>query len=492
MSYFLYHHYFNFFIFQTTAFHNGNSSMGSHSAIYLIPLFAFCDLLGGLSLKTMFLFTITTSLICLLLFYGWLLKNWGKKCAFWGTLFFGYSAVFQEFARSGSYLSYSILLTMIWILFFYKCAQMANPSLYGVFGFLTGLTWYGYGVMRGLFLAALAQIFLSKKRKFSTSLLFLTGMMLVIIPSIIILYKNLSINHSLYHGAFHSLFIDKENILDWNKGNLQSIVIEFFRNLEIFVRRMLGGDQIIEPLVKDKFHAHFLSSLLVVPMLIGIGFAFKFKKDLKNKLLLLTSFIIYTLPLLSSSIGYDDARRSLLYVLPTYCFIGIGMDIILKWLSNINKNSVKYFVSVLLIGAFAFIIFTEMKFVFQRIMVPGRDPGLLAFSQQIKDSNISGVLYYMEDNSVYFPVKESDVLKLALMTNGQLPVEIEDFPTDTGLAHLPKNFYFVKSPLIPDSIFKGWCAYHGLKIIPLIESPVKDRPEGSSSLPPFRLYEGIL
>jgi len=483
-NYSLYHHSFKDFLLQTSAFHPGGSDAGWRTVFYLLPLFLFCDLLGGLSLKTICFFTVTSSLFMLFLFYRWMLKQWGKEAAFLGTLFFGLSAVFQEIARSGSYISYSIFMAMAWALLLFECAKNGKPVLYGMLGLFTGFIYYGHALLRSSPLIVLIQVLLQPGRKMLSIALFLMGMTIIVAPGVLVLLLHLKD----YHDSLHVLFVNKENIFDWTKGNLNSFSGELFRNLTIFIKRMLGGQQHLEPVMGYVPHAGLFHPLLVLALIIGFVKTLRSCRQPSYQSLLILSSVIYVTPLLTSSMGYNDVRRALLYVIPSYCFIGLGMKEILEWMRRLPEVATKRILIFLMTGLMGWVIISEMIFVHRHILTSGRDPGLLAFADKIKGINTCGTIYYLEKQSLYILTPESDILTIALMQNGKSCYEVRGiFSPDTKLVLSDRNNFLVKNPFITDKQFNSWCDYQKFICKPIFESPLNYQLD--KTLSPFRLYD---
>lgn len=472
-NYDLYLHSYKDFLLNTLMFHTGGGSAGWKTAFYLLPLFTFTKLFGGLSLYNIYLFTITTSIISLLLFYYWIRKFWGREVAFFSAFFLGYSAVFQEIARSGSYISFSVIFAVIWIIFLYRCSKNKSTLSYFLLGVLTGITWYGYGTLRCLTLVACAYILLSSPEKRAKKfMLFLMGMLIIIAPGIILKLK--TVNLQEYKEPFHRLFFDRENIRSLK---------ELGQNIGYFLNRFLGGRQIMEPLITNNCHAHFLNRLLVIPLVAGIVRALKSRRDRKYLLLIVLSLAVYLTPLLiTSSAGYRQARRSLLYVIPTYLFIGLGMDGIFIFVKSLSHIIFKRILQLLIFSVIIFIIISEFLFVNTHIIRGNRDLGILKFAKAINTLGIEGEVYYFEldvplegkmrDVSTYRFTRESDILRVALMNSrGNFPrlVKINGL---TEINPSLKSFYLVKSPLIAEEEFAALCNKNALSFTLLIDSSV--------------------
>ena len=493
-NYILYHHSFKDFLYHAGSFFRGSAVSGWNTIVYLLPLYIFCDIFGGLSLKTICLFTVTTSLISLALFYFWMRRAWGRQAALWGTLLLGSSAVFQEIARSGHYMAYSFLLVAIWLLYCFRNKETGNAWYFSILGFLTGLLWYGYGLIRGLALVAFVRVWRSKKTpKWISLVLFLSGMLAIIIPGVIIMREQ----HYNYHGPWRFSFIDEENILDNGKWNLHYILNILCINFIIFVHRMLGGMQRIDHWLRSQSHAHFLNPYFVVPMLIGMRRTFRSWKLPSNQLLLWLSLIIFVSPVLSSTGGYAEARRSLFYIIPIYCFIGLGCKEIFDWVKRRNAAALKWLITFLLMCIVLVALNSEMRFIQSNIIFSKRDMGILAFADKIKKAGMHGNLYYLQRdrdndfNATYRWIVESDVMRVALMENGQSNLEVLGLTLkDLNLALHFKDFYVAKSPDISQKAFNDWAFRNKLEYDLILESALRNnfRNQLSGTAEPFKLY----
>ena len=485
-DFFLHSH--NKFLLNTLQFPKGGGADGFVSAFYLLPLFIFSKLFGGLSLTVMYLFTVTSSIILLVLFYYWIRKFWDKETAFFAAFFLGYSAIFQEIARSGTYISFSLLFAIIWIIYLYKISEKMTVTSYFPLGVLTGIGFYGYGLLRGLFLVACLYIILSKDgRNGKKFLLFLTGMMIVIIPGVAL--KISMTGFARYKDNPILFFFDKEYIR--TSG-------DFVRNIGLFWDRMLGGRQVIEPLLYNNSHAPFLDRLLVLPFLIGIAHALKKRHERRFLLLLVISLVIYLTPLLfTSSLGYREARRSLMYVIPTYIFIGFGMSAIFNFVGSLSGRIYKYLLRLVIFGGIAFIMFNNFLYFNKYIISSRRDIGILNLADQINNSKISGGVYYFERvrrvqtvlvGSLYMWELESEVLRLSMMGGMNGSLKIWDIGSFEQIKPGSKNFYLIKSPYIPEPRFETLCKQYHLSSKLLMISPITERTHHRSPDNSFRLY----
>ena len=392
-NYALYHNSFKDFLLKTSSFHSGCTGAQWFSAVYLLPLFVFCDLFGGLSLKLICFFTVVSSLIFLCLFYWWGRRIFGKQAAFFAVFFLGVSSFFQEIARSGSFTVYSLFITMVCIMscFLYKRDNSLGYCFF--LGILNGLLWYGYSTSRPLSLVFIVFVFLwsNGRYKWKAIGLFLAGMAILIVPgSILLLEQN---RHS--PQSVHLLFIDKENILDCSCGSFNSILQCIHDNLRIFGQRMMGARQLVEPAIVDKTHAPFYNPILAVPLFIGIGATLMRWRHPAVQLMLFMSLMIYVTPIMTSTIGYVETRRELLYVIPSYCFIGLGMKKIADWIRMIQDRFLKRGMMFLMVFVIIIVLAHEIKFFVQYVLSSKRDVGLLTLVEKIKGIGHGGgdVLY---------------------------------------------------------------------------------------------------
>lgn len=489
-NYSLYHHSLGEFLLRTSSFPLGNSASGWDTVLYLFPLFVFSDLLGGLSLKSMYLFTITTSLIFLFYFYCWVRRFWGKEAAFYAAFFLGFSSIFQEFARSGSYITYGLLIAIIWIIYFFGFKIERNLEDYFLLGLITGLTWYGYGTLRCLTLIALLYIGM-QKGSFKKIGLFILGIVAVILPGLLIKFQFHNIKN--YHGPFLWLIFDKESSfspLNWNFNDFISVI---FNNLNILFNVLLGGCPVFEPGVIDNAHAAFWNQWLIIPLLLGFKTLYQLKDRSSLRLWLLLIFIIFLTPcLLTSSVGYIAARRSLLYVIPSYALIGLGIKEIFIWIGNIQRRLPKALITFIFVFICSIFISSEQNFIDNHILnVKARDVGMIEFAQKIKQADYGGPIYYLEERptlralreGIYRFSLESDIMRVVMLEHGQ-ERSIQSKNLNNGLDN--EEGYIVKSPLIPQGIFESWCKRNELENRLLLESPVYLFQ--SAGYEPFKLY----
>lgn len=461
-NYRLYHFSFKSFLLKTLSFHQGNCQSGWNTAYYLLPLFTFLKIAGGLSLRNLYLFTITASIISLFLFYYWASKYWNARTAFFTTFFLGYSAVFQEFARSGSYISYSILIAFAWIIVMYICSDTKKLTPYLFLGIFTGLAMYGYGMLRGLIFVPIYILSFRKDINNKKWFLFLAGCMILILPGVILKIKSsfTGFNHKLL-----LLFFDGENI--FYKGRF---LMEFQMNIKYFFNRILGGAQLIEPLCANNHHAHFLNRILTLPFFIGLLQAIKYRREKRYNLMLMLSIFIFFVPmLLTGSIGYREARRSVLYVIPIYLYIGIGTETIFNFISSVKNRIARQISFWGIICVILVIIGSEVLYVKSFILNNTRDVGVLAFAKATREQGVKGDIYYFEPDGKDKPqfkiyaFTDLAILELALMRNKNDPfalINIRDLgEVDKGL----KDFYaIIKSYVISEDEFRQLCQSHNL------------------------------
>ncbi|MDE2028797.1 MAG: hypothetical protein KGJ11_09690, partial [Candidatus Omnitrophica bacterium] len=221
--------------------------------------------------------------------------------------------------------------------------------------------------------------------------------------------------------------------------------------------------------------------------------------------------VIYlTMPLLTSHIGYWQARRSLLYVLPSYCFIGLGMKQIFDGIIRVGGR-IKWTGTIILAGALGLILISEGGILRGRILTR-QDIGLLPLAEKIREMGLEGDLYYVERknpgyytkmgdvsmargiNSLYEADFESDVLSLALMDHGQTLPTVRGLGVKSPLpAAAPAHFYIVQSPLVAGNEFERWCSRNRIRHRLIFELKPVDLPRGEARLVcgPFKLFDAI-
>lgn len=454
------------FFLNTLPLHQGDGQAGWRTIFYLLPLFICIKLFGGLSLKAVYLFTITTSIFFLLFFYLWVKKFWSKKVAFFATFFLGYSAIFQEIARSGSYISFSILFAIILIFYSYNCLNNGKILSYFFLGILTGIAMYGYGTLRCLFLVVCICIMFERSCFSRKRLaLFFIGLILVILPGIILTINKLNPEYS----NLHSLFFDEEL---FTVGRFP--LSELKQNVVCFLNRISGGPQIILPIITNNFHAHFLNRLLIAPFVIGVIAGLKRKNDYKH-LLLILSLAIYLTPLITTNSGYSQARRSLLYIIPTYLFIGLGVDKAIVFINSLSSIFFKRALQLFLLSGIIFIAISEVFYTNKYIINANRDLGLLKFADNIKKFETGENLYYLETintMSVYVYTNEGIILEVALMSGKDTHPNVVIIKDLNEIPRQLKSFYLVKSPYISQQEYGGLCKKYFMNYKLLCASPV--------------------
>ncbi len=461
------------FVIRTVGLQTGDCEGGWRTLWYLGPLFVFSTLLGGLTLRNIYLFTITGSLAGLIFFYCWLRKTWGERVAFFAVFMFGFSAVFQEIARSGSYISFGVAVTIAWSFFLYESCVWKKALPFLGMGILTGLTWYGYGPLRSLFLVFCIFFgFYKAERKPKKFLFFLMGFFLMLLPGVFL--KVAAVDWNCYREPLRELFFDQENISGFSS---------LAKNAGYFLDRISGGAQMIEPPLSNNVHAHFLNRLLLLPFVLGAIRAWQNRRDSRYLLLLLLSLLIYLPPLLfTSSRGYVFARRSLLYVVPTYLYVGLGMEQIVIFVQKVSAGWIRQGLRVIFAAGIIFVLCGEFSYFHSYIINHRRDLGLLSFAEAIRQRGLKGDLFYFEpdippggwtkDISVYNFSRESDILQLVLMRPRVESPQVKSLTPATGIQDAVGGGYLLRSPLIAPEQLEDICQQNGLMCEPILESPL--------------------
>ena len=473
-NYFRYHRSFSTLLSHTTTYNPGGSQSSNHNIFYLGPLFLFCDLLGGLSLKTMYLFSITISLVFIGVFYLWVKESWGKQTALYSAFFLGFSSVFQEFARSSTCHTYNLFIGMIWVLFFFYCSKTEHLKYFFLLGLLTGLTWYGYGTLRFLTLCVISYIiFLKNSRKLITFSVFLTGMIIVLLPGFLTLLEKqhiYSIKDLTY--IIRCCFDTKTlSAFETHRGAFRTILFNLNIMGHALLGALLGAKESMAPFPGPYAS---LNSLLSVPLLIGIWRTIRSGRKLQNQLLLLLFLSTFLVPCFIL-IHFHFARQHLLLLIPVFCFYGLGTKEIVTWINNIRKRNIKYVIACL----FAFLLYTiliqEMLFFKTVIISSQRDfTGLLTFVNKIKTNgppteNIYGLQGPTRKPYIY---KECSLMRMALINKGQSYFQTIPINSNIPSLNLPKNFYLCKGPMISQQLFDTWCENNRLKASLILNSPV--------------------
>ena len=475
-NYSLYHQSLQKFLLRTSAFHTASSMEGWNTVFYLWPLFAFCDLLGGLSIKSMYFFTITTSLMFVSLFYWWIRWIWGKHTALYAAFFLGFSSIFQDFARSGTYHAYSLLIGIVWVVFFFYCSDSKKITNYFLLGLLTGLTWYGYGILRYLTLVVIIHaLFLKGSRKASALGVILAGMMIVLVPGFLIMTKALHIDMTQYHKPLFLLIFDKA--ASFKEGHTAKIV---FSNLGTLGAKIINA-------VKAN-HRYLWNSFLAIPLFIGIWSSIRqARRKSPDRLLLLLAAAIYLPPWLLLN-GVNE-KRLLLFIIPSYCFIGLGMKEIVTLISSLQNILLKCTMAILLVSFIFIIIFHEMTFFQNFILSPKKkvDVGFLTYVHKIKKMGICGNMYYLDGKIIFKGTKESHVMRVALLENGKSCLNVINQMPQLRISDISKDFYLSRGLRISDQEFDAWCRRNSLNASLVLKSSIPDGRHSQKDAS-FKLY----
>lgn len=460
MNHILFHTERGEFFRQTLSFNEGDTESGWRTAYHLVPLFLFLEMIGGLSIRNLYIYTTVISLLSLILFYCWSFKFWGREVAFFGTVLIGFSSCFQEIARSGTYHAPSLFLALSWILCMHICLNSRRSLHFLVLGMVTGLMVYYYALLRFMVIIPLSALFIVKRLFDKRALLFLAGILLFLLPGVI------------FDTGHRTSLLDEETFF-----KLPNTVLlkELGLNIVALFSKFLGDEQYVPGPLARFFHAPLLNRILVPPFLIGFLHLINNRKSDRHWLMLLISFSIFIPPLFSTNDGYIEARRSLLSIVPIYLFVGIGVSRIFYLLNRIQRKTRKKLLYVTVAFVLVIACAWEVMYSATKIWPGGRDIGLLDFGKKIETMGLSGEIYYLnpEDQfSAYLHQTEGAILRL-ILSPGKLRIKVREVFDFGGAAARLSRFYVVKSPLILPSEFDRICRKDNCTYRLLAKNPVE-------------------
>lgn len=390
----------------TMTWHQGDSESGLVTFIFSFPFYVLASCLKRFDVILLNAYSSALMLGALVCLYFYLRKYFGATVAFLSSFTLGLSSCFQELARCGNYHSLTIFAAVGIIFLFYEVLFRERSIIKLLFlAVLLGLGVYSYGVIRPLigFIAVYVLMLPSKKLGVDRKIDF--TVLLLCIAGIGLFYKCIS----YYEGHWFYRFFDEEFITNNDYGFVE-IGRDLVRNLYVAIKRLLGFEQVLWKCFvvpwKNDYHAPFLHFLLFLPMCIGMIKVWFNRANKKFFVFMLISIVIVVPMLFTTKSGYAQARRSLLYILPIYTFVGIGLASCLHLLcSCLHSRLRRIFGILLMVALLSCVVSSEIDYIFKRICSSDRDSGVYEFSQDVK-SYYKGkqYLFYVYSPEKAFPL----------------------------------------------------------------------------------------
>ncbi|MCK5493013.1 MAG: glycosyltransferase family 39 protein, partial [Candidatus Omnitrophica bacterium] len=290
---------FKVFVYKTYIFQQGDSKTSKNSFYFLFPVFLGVDLMGGLSFSNLYRVTIVFGLISLLILFLFLKSYWNTYIAFFSCLFYGVSPWFQELFRTETYHGPTVLIALLILYTSFKFIEKKCDDFYIVLpfiiGILIGISYYYYGVIRGLFIFAIIIIAICKENKVKNFFMFFFGIFLVLAWGIYLRLDN------------GGIFFDEENFLTVSRP-LRALIK---RNFSIL-------SQIFTPIVDQSSpsefatHSRLLHPYLFLPFILGFIYSMM-QKQRNYRLFKIFSLVIYLSILVTSNC---QVRRLTLMIIP--------------------------------------------------------------------------------------------------------------------------------------------------------------------------------
>lgn len=433
-NYDLFSENFHAFLTNTISLHPGNTRSGWRSFYYLLPLFLYLKIAGGLSLQNLYFFNFIISAVTVILFYKLCDRHFGREVANFSTLLVVFSSWFSEFAMSISYHTFTIMIAAILITLMFDCLNNAKLSTYLFLGIVSGLSLYYYGPIRFLLPVVLILLFYKNKYPYKSRIYFCAGFFLLLIPSLLGNYDDIRL-------------FDRENIYFYTEPGFEKpFFLRWVDNLRIYAS-ILSGRQI------DPLHAALINKILVIPLMIGTLAVLKKWKDKSYRLLLMIAVAITLLPVFTT-FAHWQPRRFALYVIPIYMFIGIGLYYIIRYISSIKRKVLKVALYSFIVSMLVYIIAHEMLYVRVNIYTPKRDIGFIDLGLKISKSFVRGPLFYLRETP--YRLCEADggaYLLMLVLKNTKSDYKITQISNLADI-EIQDEVYIIKSPFISEKVFK--------------------------------------
>ena len=457
------------FLTKTISLHEGDTQSAWSSFYFLLPLFLFLKSTGGLCLKNLYFFNFAVSIANLVVFYKVCEYAFKRQVAQISVLYLVFSAWFFEFTMSYSYCNLTFLISLILIYVMFRCLKEQKIINYLFLGVVIGVSMYFYGTIRYLWLPVVMLIFNRKFNSIPRIIYFLIGLTPLLV-------------FSLSGTNFKKLF-DEENIF-WaaDPGAIYSSwLLRLSDNLKSVFKAFAGGYIEIP-------HAHLMNALLVVPFIWGMVWIIK-KRKINSYNLLLWIFIAITVLPAFITYAHTQPRRFVLYPVPMYMLIGIGMRQLVKRACHINMKMLRILSICLILCASVYIIMSEFNFIRSSMTTNKRDFGFIKLSKELSTSLIHGKIYYLQEVPHRLYGDPYDCEKYLLM------LALGDYRSDFSVTQInsldnlafEKEIYIVKSPLIQEDYFQDILHKQGFSFKELFASPFSGNFIDSDN--GFRVYK---
>ena len=421
----------------TISLHSGDSESGWSSFYYLLPLFLFLKLLGGLSLYNLHLFVFLNAALLLIVFYVLMRRYWGAGAANIGILFFVFSSFFNEIATTAGYHTPTVLLAAVLMLSLFKYHYLPSKKLAVWLGLLSGLSWYYYGVIRFI-LPVSVGVIACKKDNYKHLALFLLGLVVVCSIGFIFTVSN--------KGSF----FDQENIFYQEPGYQKVFYMTWFNNIRAFWAGLNGKTY-------HDSHARLMHTILLIPLIIGIVHVCKNIKYKANRLLIFFLFAICFFPVVIT-FAHWQLRRYILYCIPLYILIGIGGRVLVDYIHSIRN---KYYKNVcyILIAALTFqMIAGEFVIINNGIWHRRHERiSLLSFGKEVKKYSCIKSFYYLRETPHKLYEVDAEAALLTLILEREYCDKVRAVTSLEFLRNTENDVYIITSPHIQQEALLKEC-----------------------------------
>lgn len=334
------------FLQNTLPLHQGDSESAGVSFFYLVPLFLSLFKVGGLSLSNLAAFNAFCSLYAVFIFFFFVRKYYGNATAASATLLWSVSYFFQNFIRSSSYMGISLLICVLFLVFFYAAVEKkGNIKIAASF---LALCFMFYGPLRYLFFMPL--LFLKERTGKKKALFFYLWFFLFVSPFVLLRF---------FKGG---AFFDEENIFVYTRGyeygeNVFEYIVKMganFNAMDFFqatLKQLKNNFALIRSLFNisnlgvNAQHSPLLSGLLVPFFFVGVLTIVKNRRRLRYTGLLLLFFAVIVLPFFITA-DPIQTRRLILWPPVIFLFVGLGVRSILKFFNNVFLRKITLLVCV--------------------------------------------------------------------------------------------------------------------------------------------------
>lgn len=357
-------HSFGNFIRETVRFHEGDSDSSGRACVFLLPCFTFQKMLGGLTLKNLYLFNFCISILILIVFYKVSFLYIGRYTAICALFLLAMSSWFFDLSMSLTYHVPSLLIALIFMYFLYRCTQQGKLYEWFLFGAITVIGWHVYGLVRYLLFLVPIALWENRRDIVRVSAAFFLGFLPLFLVPFFVGCKLVVASGYVF---------DQEHLL-WGIKQGSAFYAIWLENLVCVYKVFTGTSQAGNAVP----HAPLVSYILVLPLLAGC-YCLRYKR---YRHVLWLAIVTTVIPVFASS-SHISARRFLLYTIPVYMIIGIGAEYCAQFIYSIKQRVIKIIFWCITGIALCVFVCGEMRFVYTVVFSQSRGLGLVTFANDL-------------------------------------------------------------------------------------------------------------